>query len=320
MRAKIVSTGRYLPERVETAADLAAQLGVSEEWIVSRTGVRCRHVASESMGEMGARAARLALGDGPPPDLLINASGVAHQVLPDSSVFISDALGFAGIPSFSVHATCLSFAVALHNAAALIDAGAYRRILVVSSDLGTRGRNFDEPESAALFGDGAGAAVVEPTPDGESSAVLGFEFATWPKGAHLTEVRGGGTRLHPQDPRTTPADNLFHMDGAGVYKMAIRRVPGVFQRLFSRCGIGPADVDVVVPHQGSGPAVAAADRFGFRPETVVRRVAEEGNCVAASLPLALAWANENGRIRRGDRVLLCGTGAGLSVLGLLLRW
>jgi len=320
MRVKIVSTGRHLPERVETAADLAARIGVTEDWIVKHTGVLRRHVSSESMGQMGARAARQALGDGPPPDLIINASGVPHQVLPDSSVFIAEALGFAGIPSYSVHATCLSFAVAVHGAAALIEAGAYRRVLIVSSELGTRGRNYDEPESAALFGDGAGAAVLEPTPPGEPSALLGFEMMTWPKGAGMTEVRGGGTRQHPQDPTTTPADNLFHMEGPGIYKMAIRRVPLVFQRLFTRCGIGPQDVDVVVPHQASGTAVAAADRFGFRPEAVIRRVHEEGNCVAASLPMALAWANEQGRIRRGDRVLLCGTGAGLSVVGLLLRW
>jgi 3-oxoacyl-[acyl-carrier-protein] synthase-3 len=319
-RVKIVSTGRYLPERVETAAELAPRLGVSEDWIVSHTGVVRRHVSDVSMAEMGARAAKQALGNGARPDLLINASGVPHQVLPDSSVFISGALGYSGIPSFSIHATCLSFPVAVHNAASLIHAGAYRRILVVSSELGTRGRNYDEPESAALFGDGAGAAVLEPTPEGEPSAILGFEMATWPSGAELTEVRGGGTRQHPHDPTTLPWHNLFHMDGPGVFKMAVRRVPGPFSRLFARCKVRPEEIQVMVPHQASGPGVAAATRFGFRAEAVVNRVSEEGNCVAASIPMGLAYANEQGRLRRGDLVMLCGTGAGLSVLAMLIRW
>ena len=320
MRVKIVSTGRHLPERVETAADLAPRIGVSEDWIVSRTGVLRRHVSNESMGEMGARAAREALGNGPRPDLILNASGVPHQVIPDSSVYIQEALGYSGIPCYSIHATCLSFPVAVHNAAALIHAGAYRRILVVSSELATRGRNFNEPESASLFGDGAAAVVLEPTPEGESSEFIGFELGTWPKGAPFTEVRGGGTRQHPDDPTTRPADNLFHMDGPAIYKMALRRVPAVFGKLFTRCGVKPSEIDVVVPHQASGPAVQAAERFGFRPEAIVRRVHEEGNCVAASIPLALAYAHEQGRIQRGDLVMLCGTGAGLSVLGLLIRW
>src|SRR5437868_2693580 len=157
MRVKIVSTGRHLPERVETAAELAPRIGVSEDWIVSHTGVSRRHISDEGMAEMGARAARQALNGGLPPDLIINASGVPQQVIPDSSVYIQDALGYSGIPSFSIHATCLSFAVALYNGASLVEAGAFRRVLIVSSELGSRGRNFDEPESAALFGDGAGA-------------------------------------------------------------------------------------------------------------------------------------------------------------------
>ncbi len=320
MRIKIASTGRHLPDRVETAAELAPRIGVDEHWIASRTGVLRRHVSDETMAQMAAHAARDALGDGPAPDLIINASGVPFQVIPDSSVFIQDELGLGGTPSFSVHATCLSFAVALHAASSLVETGAYRRILVVSSDQGTRGRNFDEPESASLFGDGAGAAVVEPTPDGETSELLGFKMGTWARGADLTEVRGGGTRLHPNDPRTVPADNLFHMNGPGVYKMAVRRAAVIFKRLFDEVGIDRSEVDIVIPHQTSGPGVAAVARYGFDEAKIVNRVAEEGNCVAASIPMTLAYAHARGRIRRGDLVLLCGTGAGLSVLAMLLRW
>ena len=320
MFVKIVGTGRYLPERVETSEELAPRLNVTADWIISHTGILRRHITDLPMAEMAARAARQALGDGPPPDLIINAGSIPQQLVPDSSVFIQQALGFSGIPSFTINATCLSFPVALNNAAGLIHAGAYRRVLVVSSEIGSRGRDFNESESAALFGDGAGAAVIEATPEGESSELLGFRMSTWPEGSSLTEVRGGGTRLHPQDPTTKPEDNLFHMNGPAVYKMALRRLPSVFKRVFADCGVNPQDLQAIVPHQASGPALSAGPRFGLDPERVISRVQEEGNCVAASIPMALAYAHQEGRITRGGLVLLCGTGAGLSTLAMLLRW
>jgi len=320
MRIKIVGTGRHVPKRCETTEELAPRLGVSAEWIVSRTGVRQRHVSDEPMAQMAARAAKEALGDGPPPDLIVNASAVPQQLIPDSAVFVQAALGYSGIPAFSVHATCLSFPVALHNVACLIETGRYQRVLVVSSELGTWGRSFDEPESASLFGDGAGAAVVEPTPLGEASGILGFQMRTWSKWAGLSELRGGGTRAHPNDPRTTATDNLFHMDGPKLFKSSIRVAPGVFKQLFEESGLSLQDVQLVVPHQASGRAVAALSRFGFSPDIIVSRVEEDGNCVAASIPMALAYAHQQGRIKRGDVVLLCGMGAGLSALAMLLRW
>ncbi len=320
MLVKIVGTGRYLPERVETSEELAPRLGVTAEWIISHTGVVRRHITDLPMAEMAARAARQALGDGPAPDLIINAGAIPRQLVPDSSVFIQDALGFSGIPSFTINATCLSFPVALYNAAGLILAGAYRRVLIVSAEIGTRGRDFNESESAALFGDGAGAAVLEATPEGESSELLGFRMNTWPQGSSLTEVRGGGTRQHPQDPTTQPADNLFHMNGPGVYKMALRRMPAVFKQVFVQCGVSPQDLQAIIPHQASGPAVNTGPRFGLNPDIVISRVQEEGNCVAASIPMALAYAHQEGRVTRGGLILLCGTGAGLSTLAMLLRW
>jgi len=269
---------------------------------------------------MGARVARTALALGPPPDLIINASAVPRQLLPDTSVFIQDQLGLEGIPSFSVNASCLSFVVALHNAAALVAAGAYSRVLIVSSEVGTRGRNMAEPESAALLGDGAAAVVLEPTPAGEASALEGFSMSTWPKGASLTEVRGFGVNRHPNDAHTRPEDNLFSMDGPAVFKMARRCVLALVHQLLSEHGLRPDDVDLVVPHQASGPGLELVPRLGFRADRVVNVIGLYGNCVAASIPMALAHAAGEGRVRRGQRILLLGTSAGLSVAGALLRW
>ncbi len=320
LRVKVASTGFYAPPRVETAAELAPRIGRSEEWIVTSTGVQERRISEEPVEVMGAHAARAALGSGRPPDLIINASTSARQLIPDTSVFIQDQLGFEGIPSYSVHATCLSFLVGLHNAAALVAAGAYHRVLVVSAEAGSVARNLAEPESAALLGDGAAAAVLEPTPEGEASEILDFLMTTWPKGASLTELRGAGQRCHPNDARTRPEDNLFRMDGPSVYKMARRRVVGLVQALLSRNGLRPDEVDWVVPPQASGPALELVPRLGFRAERVVNIIRHYGNCVAASVPMALAHAAAAGHLQRGNRVLLLGSGAGLSVAGALLRW
>jgi 3-oxoacyl-[acyl-carrier-protein] synthase-3 len=294
-------------------------VGKSLEWILEHTGVERRHIAEEPMEVMGARAARAALGD-TPPDLILNASTTPRQVIPDSSVFIARELGFEGLPSHSIHATCLSFLVALHHAFALVHAGAYRRVLVVSSEVGSISRNWAEPESAVLLGDAAAAAVVEPTPEGEASEMKGYAMRTWSSGAELTELRGGGIRCHPNDPATRPEDQLFHMDGPAVYKMARRRAGLVITDALVQAGFLPADLDLVVPHQASGKAVKVISDYGIPEERVVNIIAEYGNCIAASIPLALAIANRDGRLHRGDRILMAGTGAGLSVAAMALRW
>lgn len=322
MKVQITGTGSYIPPKVETAADLSTRTGRSERWILSRSGVAIRHVAEIPLEQMAAEACRAAMGEGGPPDLLINASLSPVQLIPDTSVFVQQALGWdkLGIPSFSIHATCLSFLVALHQSAALLTVGAYKRILVVSAEGGTRCRDFDEPESAVLIGDGAGAATLERTPEGEGSELLAWEMSTWPAGSHLAELRGCGLRRFPTDPGVTAADYGFHMDGPALFRRAYGQVEALLDRLFARAGMRRDEVDLVVPHQASGPAVASLERLGFAPERTMNLVAEYGNCIAASIPMTLSCAVAEGRIKRGDRILLIGTGAGLSVAGALVRW
>ncbi len=319
--AKIVATAFHTPPTVETSAELASKIGRGEDWILSRTGIRERRIADEPVEVLAARAARAALAAGSAPDLIVNASTTARQLIPDTSVFIQDQLGLEGIPSFSIHATCLSFMVALNTSVSLVASGAYRRVLVVSAELGSRARNMREPESAALLGDGAAAAVVEATPENEASALLGWRMTTWPKGAELSELPGGGMRCHPNDPATRPENNLFTMNGPRLFKMARQPVLTLVRELLDQCGLRLEDVNLVVPHQASGPALDALPRWlGVEKERVVNIIADYGNCIAASVPMALAHADSTGRLRRGDRVLLLGTGAGLSIAGALLRW
>jgi 3-oxoacyl-[acyl-carrier-protein] synthase-3 len=308
---------------VQTAAELSKLIGRSEEWILSRTHVAERRISDEPMNVMAAHAIRDALGDGPNPDLLINASLTPVQLVPDSSVFIQQSMAWQGlgIPSFSVHATCMSFLLGLHTAGAMLSSGAYKRIVVVSSEQGSVCRDFDHPESAALIGDGAAAAVVVPTPDGEGSEMLAWGQTSWPGGADLAELRGCGTRKHPNNPDTSPTDNLFRMRGPRIFKMAVTKVRELATQLVAEAGLTFEDIDVCVPHQASGPGLAAHSRFLDLPEhKIINVVGQYGNCIAASIPMALAHADAAGRLKRGDIVLLLGTGAGLHVAGMILRW
>ena len=320
MNIKITGVGYYLPENIETSEQLAPKIGKSVDWITSRTGVQERRVSDIDVDLMGAKASKLALKN-KVPDLILNASGVGKQVIPDTSVFIQKELGFKGVPSFTIHSTCLSFLVALNTAANFISQNTYKKILIVSSDRGTRGRNYDEPESAALLGDAAAAVLVEKALDDEESCILDFTMNTYPEGSHLTEVRGGGTNLHPHDSETKFADNLFTMNGPMIYKMARKKVYNQIQLDLKNNNLKADDIDLVVPHQASGLAIKAYSKYGgFSNDKVVNILDKTGNCVAASLPLALAIAYKDNRIKRGDLIYFVGTGAGLSVASCLIKF
>ena len=320
MNIKITGVGYYLPENIETSEQLAPKIGKSVDWIISRTGVQERRVSDIDVDLMGAKASKLALKN-KVPDLILNASGVGKQVIPDTSVFIQKELGFKGIPSFTIHSTCLSFLVALNTAANFISQNTYKKILIVSSDRGSRGRNYDEPESAALLGDAAAAVLVEKALDDEESCMLDFTMNTYPEGSHLTEVKGGGTNLHPHDSETKFADNLFTMNGPMIYKMARKTVYNQIQLDLKNNNLKADDIDLVVPHQASGLAIKAYSKYGgFSNDKVVNIIDKTGNCVAASLPLALAIAYKDNRIKRGDLIYFVGTGAGLSVASCLIKF
>jgi 3-oxoacyl-[acyl-carrier-protein] synthase-3 len=262
----------------------------------------------------------MALDGGPAPDVIINASLTPVQLIPDTGVFVAKAMGLEGIQVFSVHATCLSFLVATQIAAGLLQSRSAHRVLVVSSEIASQYRDFSEPESAALLGDGAAAAVFELPSPGADSALLAFRMSTFPGGSHLAEFRGGGTRYPPDIAQYDPSLYLFHMQGTRLYRWSYARMRRFFDQFFEDAGFNPDDVDLVVPHQVSGPVLAALRDFGFPDERVINILSQTGNCVAASLPMALATANAQGRLKAGDTVLMIGTGAGVSIAAALLRW
>ena len=322
---RLAQSAIFLPERVVTAAELEARLGLETGWVEAKTGVLRRHVAEPGLdtnATMGAAAARgaldaagLDLGD---VDLLINASGSVQQPLPCTAALIQRELGGAaaaasGTPCFDLNATCLSFLAALDLAAAWLAVRGRGRVLLVSSEIATQGVDWSEPGAACLFGDGAAAFLLEAAP-GAPTGLVASRFETWSEGADLCAVRGGAQARPPwtYSPETH-RDFLFHMDGPGVHRLAMKRLPGLVERCLADAGTALADVDTVVPHQaGMGPIRLVERRLGLAPGRMVITVAEHGNLIAASIPVALHLARERGQVRPGQRVLFLGTAAGYS--------
>ena len=316
---KITGWGYYLPPTIETAQELSKKINKSSDWIISRAGVDERRISNIDVDKMGAIAAQKAIGEKPAPDLIINASGVPKQTIPDTSVFIQKELGYDGIPSFSVHSTCLSFITALNIAGSFINNNSYKRILIISSDRGTIGRNFEEPESASLLGDAAAAIYIEKSND-SNQGVLDSKMNSWPKGTNLTEVRGGGTNLHPQNIKTRKEDNLFSMNGPKVFKFTLPKVQRMILDMLKKNHLAQSDIDLLIPHQASAKGVEAYSKFGgFDQGKVMNIVNTTGNCVAASIPLCLAMALEKKMIIKDDLIFLVGTGAGISIATAIIK-
>ena len=200
----------------------------------------------------------------------------------------------------------------------MIRCGAHRRILICTAEFATRGRNFKEPESAALIGDGAAAAWVEAMDD--PAGIEHYAMETWPEGAEYAEVRGGGVMRPPNELTTRPEDNLFHMEGNHLLRAVLPKLRPFVKKFLGDCGCKLEDIDLIVPHQASASGMSVLSRLGFPETKIVNILSDYGNCVAASIPMALSIANHQGRIQHGDRILLLGTAAGLSIGAALIRW
>ncbi len=325
----LLGTGHALPAEAVASSELDRRLNRRPGTIEGVGGVRRRHFAGrgETAAQLAAEAARRAMaaaGVGLADiDCLVAASGTMDQGMPSNAALIHRELGLSAhaIPAFDINASCLGFLAALDILAWPIAAGRYRRVLVAAADLASCGLDWNTLEASAIFGDGAAAAVIGPS--GESgSRLLAADLNTLSQGADLCRIPAGGSRHHPSR-IDRPFDELtkFRMDGKGVFRLAAAHLPAFVERLLARAGLGRDELDWIVPHQASHLALShLSKRLGFRPERVVDIFAEHGNQVAASLPTALDIAIRDGRIRRGQKLLLLGTGAGLSLGGVVLEY
>lgn len=324
---KVAGTGRYLPGTGVSAEAIDLRLGIEPGWVMRKTSVANRHfVEEETASQMGAYAAQEALQAAgltfADIDCLVCASGTMEQPIPCTAALIQRALGEeeSGVPCFDINSTCLSFVTALDTMSYLIEAGRYRRILIVSSEIASKGLNWTDKESAALFGDGAAAAVVERSAEGESARILNARMTTHSGGAKHSEIRGGGSGIPSGLYREeTAADYLFSMDGEAIFRQASRLLPDFMDSLLGSAGLAMADFKLVVPHQGSVMAMKLLQRkLGISQEQMLYIAPHYGNVIAASIPLGLDMAVREGRLERGDKVLLVGTSAGLSLGGVAL--
>lgn len=321
---RILATAQALPARVVPTAEVAALCGVPEGVAEARTGVRERRwlSGSETALSLGAEAARRALAaaglEAGDVDVLLNASGSQLQPIPDGAPLYARELGVRGRAAYSLHATCLSFLVALEHAALLLHTGRARHILIVSSEAGSLGLNFAQPESALLIGDGA-AAVVLGRAEREDQGIEAALFETYPEGADHTRIPGGGSLRSPHLPDVTPGELLFDMQGLQVLRLASGILPDFLERLRPGLSRGLPGISRVIPHQASGAGLRLMERFGWPPAQTEVTLTHLGNVIAASLPLTLHAAREAGRVGEGDSLLLAGTGAGLTAGGVILR-
>ncbi|MBP9224302.1 MAG: hypothetical protein KBF76_10565 [Verrucomicrobiales bacterium] len=325
---QLMSTGKCLPERIVYADEVDRLAGRAEGWTLRHTGVaERRYVTTESSAFLGAGALREALAgtDGTRPDLLISAGGTPQQVIPCTASLIAREVGWHGVPCFDVNATCLGFIAALEVAAGLLVTGTYHRIAIVCAEIASKGLNWSQPEAAALMGDGAAAVILarseENSPDASSLLVSALE--TWPEGAALTEIRGGGTSLPAicHQPGINSEDFLFHMDGPGIFRLAAEKIEDFVDRLIGTSADRWEGIDLVIPHQGSLLAMRhLRQRIGAPAEKMIEIAQNHGNIIAAAMPLALHEAVVQGRLQRGQHALFLGTSAGFSLGGALIRY
>ncbi len=329
-RIKIVSTAKYLPRNKVTAAEIDKKIGEKEGWVANKSGVLVRHFASEDETSpvMGAIALKEALNKAglklEDLDAIISTSGTQAQEIPCTSSLIQEQMGGqnSGIPCFDINSTCLSFVTGLDTISYMIDSGRYKRVALVASEVASVGLNYNEKESSALMGDGAAAVIIERTPEGEESGIIGARMETYSSGAHFAEIRGGGTNKHPiRGQNVKEEDFYFNMNGPAVFKQASKLMLPFCERLFGEMELNLKDVDLVIPHQASKMALKLVQkRLELSDERFMTYVENHGNTIAASIPMGIHNAIEGKRIKRGDKVLLLGTSAGFSIMGLALQY
>lgn len=322
IRSVVRGVGSALPKRVLTNQEMVSMVDTTDEWIVQRTGIRQRYIAGEgettaSLGEAAARAALADAGMEPSQiDLIVLATSTPDNTFPASAVDIQNRLGIHHGAAFDIQAVCTGFVYAMATADLYIRGGMAKRALVIGAETFSRILDWNDRTTCVLFGDGAGAVVLE-AEEGEGTAgdrgILTSHLRS--DGAHKEKLYVDG------GPSTTGKAGFIHMEGREVFKHAVGMITDVIYDAFNAVGIDAGDIDWLVPHQANIRIIeGSAKKLGIPMEKVVVTVDKHGNTSAASIPLALAEAVKDGRIKRGDIVLLEAMGGGFTWGSVLLRW
>ena len=322
IRSVVLGCGSYLPERILTNAELATRLDTSDEWIVQRTGIRERHVAAEGefTSHLAIKAARAALHharlDAQSIDLIVLATSTPDNTFPATAVAVQEGLGINHGAAFDLQAVCSGFVFALATADNFLRAGSYKRALVIGAETFSRILDWNDRGTCVLFGDGAGAVVLDAQQmpgTREDRGILTSHLRS--DGRHKAKLYVDG------GPSSTQTVGHLRMEGRAVFKHAVAMITDVIEQAFKTTGYTADDVDWFVPHQANKRIIDdSARKLGIAPEKVVTTVDKHGNTSAASIPLALTAAVADGRIKRGDLVMLEAMGGGFTWGATLLRW
>ncbi len=326
IRAVVTGLGIYVPERILSNQDLERMMDTNDEWIVSRTGIRERRLAheNEATSDMAVEASRAALKDAGVKaeeiDFIVVATNTPDTVFPSTAARLQARISDTPIPGVDVQAGCTGWIYGISMASAMIQAGQYRRVLVVASDKLSSITDYEDRSTAVLFGDGAGAIVLEASatsPYGILSTYLNADG----RGADLLALPAGGSRWPASKDTVESRLHFLKMSGNDVFRFAVKAMPDAVEEGLKRAGLTVQDMDMLVPHQANQRIIDAAMRqFGLSEDKVVKNIERYGNTSVASIPLALDEVRQDGRLKAGSVLVLAAFGAGLTWGSTVIRW
>ena len=325
-RAKISALGTYVPPRLLTNVDLEKMVETSDQWIVERTGIRERHVVDQGVAtsDLAAQAAmKLLKQRGIQPadiDVIIVATVTPDMLFPSTACLVQHKIGAKGAWGFDLSAACSAFVYALQTGAQFIATGAHKKVMVIGADVMSSIIDYTDRATCVIFGDGAGAVLLEPA-EHDSEGFIDFLHEIDGSGACSLYMPGGGS-LHPSTHETVDKKmHYVHQDGQAVFKYAVKKQLELTDALLKRNKLKGSDIDAFIPHQANKRIITAtADRLGLRSESVIINIDRFGNTTAGTIPLAMQTACEEGKLKKGDLVMLASVGAGFTVGATLLRW
>jgi 3-oxoacyl-[acyl-carrier-protein] synthase III len=333
-RACIVGLGMFVPKKILTNADLEASIETSDEWIVTRTGIRERRIAApdEATSDLATRAAEAALKTAhltaQDVDLIIVATCTPDfPSFPATAMLVQERLGAPKGVAFDISVACAGFAYALDMGAQYIETGRYKTVLVIGAETMSRVVNWTDRTTCILFGDGAGAVILQETPEGSDAGILSSYLAADGAGACMLGINAGGTRQPLTHELLDARENLLFMRGKEVFRFGVNAMGDSAAKAIAQAGLTEKDVNLLIPHQANIRIIkAAAERMGLLDEAgeltdkVMANVDRFGNTSAASVPIAMVEAWQTGRIKPGDIVVTIGFGAGLAWGANVIRW
>ncbi|HLJ30271.1 MAG TPA: beta-ketoacyl-ACP synthase III [Candidatus Angelobacter sp.] len=324
-RAKISALGTFVPPRLLTNADLEKMVETTDKWILERTGIRQRHIVDKGIGtsHLAVEAAKRALAErgisASELEAIFLATVTPDMMFPATACLVQDRLGAKGAWGFDISAACSGFVYALQTGAKFVESGAHKKVMVIGSDVMSSIIDYTDRATCVIFGDGAGAVLIEPA-DGDYGFIDFHHEVDGSGGCSLYMPAGGS--LHPATHETVDKKMHFvHQDGQAVFKYAVRKMVEASETVLKRNGLTGEDVNLFVPHQANKRIISSsAERMGLRDEQILINIDEYGNTTAGTIPLGLESARRQGRLKKGDLVLIASVGAGFTVGATLFRW